>query len=81
MKKQVCKAFDTSEKIFDDVKNAAFALNSDGGFITGTMKNPGSIQTPISRKSLFLFALTAENKGGHSSIPREIMLFMIWLMQ
>ena len=55
---------------FDDVKKAAFALNSDGGYITGTMESPEAFKLQSAEKVYLSFALNAENKGGHSSIPR-----------
>ena len=56
---------------FDDVKKAAFALNSDGGFIAGTMESPEAFRLQSAEKVYLSYALTAENKGGHSSIPRD----------
>jgi len=56
---------------FDDVQKAAFALNSDGGFITGTMESPEAFRLQSAEKVYLSFALSAENKGGHSSIPRD----------
>ena len=35
---------------FDDVKKAAFALNSDGGFIAGTMESPEAFRLQSAEK-------------------------------
>ena len=39
---------------YKNVQNAAFALNSDGGYLTGTMDNPEAFRLQSAEKSLFL---------------------------
>ncbi|HJL79576.1 MAG: M20/M25/M40 family metallo-hydrolase [Gammaproteobacteria bacterium] len=56
---------------YKNVQNASFALNSDGGYLTGTMKNPESFRLQSAEKVYFSVTLTTKNKGGHSSIPRR----------
>ncbi|MBT3992938.1 MAG: M20/M25/M40 family metallo-hydrolase [Gammaproteobacteria bacterium] len=55
---------------FDSVKNAAFAMNADGGYITGTMDNPEAFLLQSAEKVYMTVSLHTKNKGGHSSIPR-----------
>ena len=56
---------------FDLVKNSAFAMNSDGGYITGTMENPEAFLLQTAEKVYMTVSLHTKNKGGHSSIPRK----------
>ena len=56
---------------FDSVKNAAFAMNSDGGYVTGTMENPEAFLLQSAEKVYMTLSLHTQNKGGHSSIPRK----------
>jgi acetylornithine deacetylase/succinyl-diaminopimelate desuccinylase-like protein len=56
---------------FDSVRNASFAMNSDGGYITGTMQNPKAFLLQSAEKVYMTISLHAKNKGGHSSIPRN----------
>ena len=56
---------------YKNVQNAAFALNSDGGYLTGTMDNPEAFRLQSAEKVYFTVTLTANNRGGHSSIPRK----------
>jgi len=46
-------------------------LNSDGGYLTGTMDNPEAFRLQSAEKVYFTVTLTANNRGGHSSIPRR----------
>ena len=56
---------------FDSVRNAAFAMNSDGGYVTGTMDNPEAFLLQSAEKVYMTVSLHTQNKGGHSSIPRK----------
>ena len=56
---------------YKNVQGAAFALNSDGGYLTGTMDNPEAFRLQSAEKVYFTVTLTANNRGGHSSIPRR----------
>ena len=56
---------------YKNVQNAAFALNSDGGYLTGTMDDPEAFRLQSAEKVYFSVTLTAKNRGGHSSIPRR----------
>ena len=56
---------------FDSVRNAAFAMNSDGGYVTGTMENPEAFLLQSAEKVYMTISLHTQNKGGHSSIPRK----------
>ena len=55
---------------FESVRRAPFAFNSDGGYITGTMKNPEAFRLQSAEKVYMTVTMTTSNRGGHSSIPR-----------
>ena len=55
---------------FESVRQAPFAFNSDGGYITGTMKNPEAFRLQSAEKVYMTVTMTTSNRGGHSSIPR-----------
>jgi len=55
---------------FKSVRRASFAFNSDGGYITGTMKNPEAFRLQSAEKVYMTVTMTTSNRGGHSSIPR-----------
>ena len=55
---------------FESVRQSQFAFNSDGGYITGTMKNPRAFRLQSAEKVYMTVTMTTSNRGGHSSIPR-----------
>jgi len=55
---------------FESVRRSLFAFNSDGGYITGTMKNPRAFRLQSAEKVYMTVTMTTSNRGGHSSIPR-----------
>tara|TARA_B100001250_G_scaffold215691_1_gene185083 strand:- start:1926 stop:3188 length:1263 start_codon:yes stop_codon:yes gene_type:complete len=55
---------------FESVRRSPFAFNSDGGYITGTMKNPRAFRLQSAEKVYMTVTMTTSNRGGHSSIPR-----------
>jgi len=46
-------------------------MNSDGGYVTGTMENPEAFLLQSAEKVYMTISLHTQNKGGHSSIPRK----------
>ena len=56
---------------FESVRQSTFAFNSDGGYITGTMKNPEAFRLQSAEKVYMTVTMTTSNRGGHSSIPRQ----------
>ncbi len=55
----------------EQVKRAAFAFNSDAGYVSGTMDAPRSFQVQTAEKVYLTLKLEATNPGGHSSVPRK----------
>ena len=53
------------------VKRAAFAFNTDAGYVSGTMDAPRSFQVQTAEKVYLTLKLEATNPGGHSSVPRR----------
>ena len=66
---------------YKNVQNAAFALNSDGGYLTGTMDDPEAFRLQSAEKVYFSVTLTAKIEGDIAPYQEETMLFMTWLMQ
>jgi acetylornithine deacetylase/succinyl-diaminopimelate desuccinylase-like protein len=56
---------------FESVRNAHFALNADGGYLSGTMENPEAFRLQSAEKVYMTVTMTTSNRGGHSSIPRK----------
>ena len=52
-----------------DLVDAEFVLNPDGGGVTTERGKPLNVDVEASEKIYADFALTARNKGGHSSLP------------
>ena len=55
----------------EQVRKAAFAFNSDAGYVSGTMDAPKSFQVQTAEKVYLTLRLDARNPGGHSSVPRK----------
>ena len=55
----------------EQVKRAAFAFNTDAGYVSGTMDTPRSFQVQTAEKIYLTLKLEATNPGGHSSVPRK----------
>ena len=55
----------------EQVKRAAFAFNTDAGYVSGTMDVPRSFQVQTAEKIYMTLKLEARNAGGHSSVPRS----------
>ncbi len=55
----------------EQVKRAAFAFNTDAGYVSGTMDAPKSFQVQTAEKIYMTLNLEARNAGGHSSVPRS----------
>jgi len=55
----------------EQVKRAAFAFNTDAGYVSGTMDVPRSFQVQTAEKIYMTLNLEARNAGGHSSVPRS----------
>ena len=55
----------------EQVKRAAFAFNTDAGYVSGTMDAPRSFQVQTAEKVYLTLKLEATNPGGHSSVPRR----------
>jgi acetylornithine deacetylase/succinyl-diaminopimelate desuccinylase-like protein len=55
----------------EQVKRAAFAFNTDAGYVSGTMDAPRSFQVQTAEKIYMTLKLEARNAGGHSSVPRS----------
>ena len=55
----------------EQVKRAAFAFNSDAGYVSGTMDAPRSFHVQTAEKVYLTLKLEATNPGGHSSVPRK----------
>jgi len=55
----------------EQVKRAAFAFNTDAGYVSGTMDTPKSFQVQTAEKIYLTLKLEARNPGGHSSVPRR----------
>ena len=55
----------------EQVKRAAFAFNTDAGYVSGTMDVPRSFQVQTAEKVYLTLKLEATNPGGHSSVPRR----------
>jgi len=55
----------------EQVKRAAFAFNTDAGYVSGTMDFPRSFQVQTAEKIYMTLNLEARNAGGHSSVPRS----------
>ncbi len=55
----------------EQVKRAAFAFNTDAGYVSGTMDAPRSFQVQTAEKVYLTLKLEARNPGGHSSVPRR----------
>ena len=55
----------------EQVKRAAFAFNTDAGYVSGTMDTPKSFQVQTAEKVYLTLKLEATNPGGHSSVPRR----------
>jgi acetylornithine deacetylase/succinyl-diaminopimelate desuccinylase-like protein len=55
----------------EQVKRAAFAFNTDAGYVSGTMDTPKSFQVQTAEKIYMTLKLEARNTGGHSSVPRR----------
>ena len=55
----------------EQVKRAAFAFNTDAGYVSGTMDVPRSFQVQTAEKIYMTLKLEARNTGGHSSVPRS----------
>ena len=55
----------------EQVKRAAFAFNTDAGYVSGTMDVPRSFQVQTAEKIYLTLKLEATNPGGHSSVPRR----------
>ena len=53
------------------VKRAAFAFNTDAGYVSGTMDTPRSFQVQTAEKIYLTLKLEATDPGGHSSVPRK----------